>query len=128
MQPTGFLCSLPDYKPTKAALSAYKKINEVTQATYMIANFLGSGTTLGLIAGRSSTISILPSGAVKFFESGQIAENITSYDFALLTQSFAALSILQKNLVYQAALKTLKDKTISSDDKKILRCIYDSVR
>lgn len=127
MQPTGFLCSLPDYKPTEAALSAYKKINEVTKSTYMIANFLGAGTIIGLIAGRSSTISILPSGAVKFFESGQVAENITSYDFTMLAQSFAALSALQKSLVYKATLEAL-NKKISQDDKKILRCIYNSVR
>ena len=128
MQPTGFLCSLPDYRPTMAALSAYKKINAITSSTHMIANFLGAGAIISMIAGRSVNRSILPTGAVKFFQSGQTGENISSHDFILLQQSFAALGKLQKKLIYSVTIEALNNQAISSDDKKILLCIHNSAR
>ena len=54
MQPTGFLCSLPDYRPTMAAVEVYARINDITQYTHMGANVLSASAVVLLIAGRSS--------------------------------------------------------------------------
>ena len=69
MQPTGFLCSLPDYRPTMAACKkSYARINAILHnTTHMGANVLSaSAVVLLMIAGRSSgTIyDYMPIGAV----------------------------------------------------------------
>ena len=128
MQPTPFLCSLPDYKPSRAAKQAYKKIDDVLKGTHKIAGLLAFGAMYNMLAGREPHGIIFPDGAIKFLTNGQTAETITAYDFNMLTDSFKSLNKIQRAMIEKIVFKAMEYQQITDDDHKILRCIYSSVR
>ena len=128
MQPTSFLCALPNYKPSPAALSAYKKIDDTLKGTHKIAGLLAFGAMYNMLAGREPHGIIFPDGAIKFLANGQTAETITTYNFNMLADSFKGLNKIQKAMIEQITFKTMEYQQITNDDHKILRCIYNSVR
>ena len=119
MQPTAFSCSLPEYRPSRAAMDIYNKINEITRFTHMGANALGAGFIVQLLAGRSSGT---------MFDMFNTLYNIKNADLATLTTNFIQLNEVQKRQIFQIISLAQPQGGLNSDDEKILQCIFNAVR
>lgn len=119
MQPTGFLCSLPEYKPSYTALLIYNQINDITRYTHLSAKFLGGNFIMQLIAGRSTGT---------MFDMLNTLYNITNADLVTLTTDFIQLNAVQRRQIYQIISLALPQGGLNSDDEKILQCIFNAVR